>query len=72
MGYKMSGWELKNGSANTCNFGNEYFWQRIGIFLSKKTTMKNLYKLAFMRSFIKIKKVLRSQIKIIPIMIKFK
>lgn len=49
----MVGWNLKNGNASKItNSNDEYFWDRIKDFLSKKTTMKNLYKITLIRSLI--------------------
>ncbi|SHI04462.1 hypothetical protein [Clostridium grantii] len=50
----MAGWNLKKGNAKIICFNNEIFWNRIEDFLSKKTTMKNLYKITLIRSLINI------------------
>lgn len=50
----MAGWDLKKGNAKITNFNDEYLWDKAKDFLSRKTTMKNLYKITLIRSFINI------------------
>jgi len=37
----MAGWNLKKGKAKTTSINDEFFWDRVTKFLSKKTIMKN-------------------------------
>lgn len=48
----MAGWNLKYGNAKITIFNDEYFWNRLKDFLSKKTSMQNLYKITLIRSLI--------------------
>lgn len=50
----MVGWNLRYGNAKISILNDEHLWNRIEDFLSKKTSMKNLYKIMLIRSLINI------------------
>ena len=54
MSEKLKGWHLDDGDIKSRNLSEEILWVLHGKFFSKKTVMKNLYKLTLLKSIVEV------------------